>query len=265
MKKLLLIIFLFAGLCISAAAQDIIRTKDGRTIEAKILEVGDSSISYKRYSNPNGPTFTLALSQIKSIEYQSGDSNVFGRSNNTVRANTYENKKYKELKHIYNPRRYNSMPGDPHSVFGAGLASFFIPGLGQVIDGEVGRGLAIWAGSAALTVGFYASLLNWSVKYTSWLESQGYSPDDQYIDTSSLDYSTSPSLGGCLLWVAAGVVYQIWNISDACKVAKVKNMYWQDCMGYSSVSLSMDPYFAFTPTPGSGLQPVTGLSLKLTF
>jgi len=265
MKKLLLLISLFTGLCISAAAQDIIRTKDGRTIEARIIEVGTSNISYKRYSNPNGPTFTLALSQIKSIEYQNGDSDVFGRSNNTVRANTYENKKYKELKRIYNPRRYNSMPGDPNSVFGAGLASFFIPGLGQVIDGEVGRGLAIWAGSAAITVGTYVSLINYTVKYSAWLNSQGYTLDDQYINTDSLDYSTFPMPGGFLLWVAAGVIYQIWNITDACKIAKVKNMYWQDCMGYSSVSLSMDPYFAFTPTTGTGLQPVTGLSLKLTF
>ena len=77
MKKLLLIIGLFAGLCINAAAQDIIRTKDGRSIEAKILQVDDSNISYKRYSNQNGPTFSIPISQIESVKYQNGDNDVF--------------------------------------------------------------------------------------------------------------------------------------------------------------------------------------------
>ena len=71
--------------------------------------------------------------------------------------------------------------------------------------------------------------------------------------------------GGILLVGLARVALNIWSIVDASKIAKVKDMYWQDCHGYTSVSLSMDPYFAYTPVPGTGIQPVTGFSLKLTF
>ena len=80
MKKLIFIIFLFAGLFINAAAQDVIRTKDGRTIEARITEIGTSTISYKRYSNPNGPSFTLPISQIQSIEYENGERDIFANA-----------------------------------------------------------------------------------------------------------------------------------------------------------------------------------------
>lgn len=39
-----------------------------------------------------------------------------------------------------------------------GLASFFIPGLGQMLSGETGRGLAFLGGSMALTASTSAGL-----------------------------------------------------------------------------------------------------------
>ena len=262
MKRLLLVISLFAGLCISAAAQDIIHTKDGRTIEAKITEVGTSTVSYKRYSNPNGPTFTLQINQIQSIQYENGDNDVY--AGNTK---TYGNLKYKDLKKLYSKRDYKKTSGQPYSPFIAGLGSFVIPGLGQLYDGEGGRGLCVFLGSCAMGIGTGVAYYKHLLAMEEWLEGQGYSLQDSNIDTSTLDYTNYPSktMRTYFLWMGLDAIYNIWNIIDARKIAKIKDAYWQDCMGYSAVSVNLDPYFAYTPVPGSGLQPVTGLSLKLTF
>ena len=251
MKKILLIVSLLAGLCISAAAQDVIYTKDGRTIEAKIIEVGSTSISYKKYSNPSGPTYTLPINQIKSLEYENGDNDVFAG-----RTSTYTKKKYKQLKVLYNPRDYRKVSGEPYNKFWLGFASFIIPGLGEICEGEWGRGLCIVGANVLLSS--YGNKLSsqWSSEYQAWYQNQ---------DPSNPNLDTMPALpGGLLLAGAARLGLNIWSIVDARKIAKVKNMYWQDCHGYSSITVSMDPYFAYSPT-SAGLQPVTGLSLKLTF
>ena len=58
--------------------------------------------------------------------------------------------KYRELQDIYNTKEYVKSDIDPYSRGWAGLASFVVPGLGQVICGEAGRGIAIFAGDLAL-------------------------------------------------------------------------------------------------------------------
>lgn len=75
MKKLLILLaLLYAGLCFS---QDIIIMKNGDEIEAKVTEILKDEIKYKRYTNPTGPTYTLAISKIFMIRYESGDKDVF--------------------------------------------------------------------------------------------------------------------------------------------------------------------------------------------
>ena len=262
MKKFLLVVSFIAGITLSAAAQDVIHTKDGRTIEAKIIEVGTNSISYKKYSNLNGPTYTLPITQIKSLEYENGDNDVFAG-----RTSTYTQKKYKELKKVYSKSDYNKTSGQPYSPFIAGLGSWLVPGLGQLYDGEGGRGLVVFLGSCAMGTGTIVSYFKQVMAMEEWLQSQGHSLDETNIDTSTLDYTNYPADATLkyFLWLGADVIYNIWNIFDARKIAKIKDAYWQDCMGYSAVTVSLDPYFAYTPVPGSGMQPVTGLSLKLTF
>lgn len=57
-------------------AQDIIITKDAQKIEAKILEVSNSEIKYKKQSNLEGPTFILGVEELNSIIYANGEVQV---------------------------------------------------------------------------------------------------------------------------------------------------------------------------------------------
>ena len=76
MKKFfLIVVFLICGLSLSA--QDIITKTDGTDIKAKVTEVGQDQISYKKFSNPEGPTYTLGLSDVLMITYENGEREMY--------------------------------------------------------------------------------------------------------------------------------------------------------------------------------------------
>jgi hypothetical protein len=58
-------------------AQDIIYKTDNKIIEAEVLKVSDSRVEYKRFSDPDGPTYTILRKQVKMIIYQNGERVVF--------------------------------------------------------------------------------------------------------------------------------------------------------------------------------------------
>lgn len=70
-------------------AQDIIVTKQSTRIDAKILEVSDTEVRYKKITNMDGPTFVMSTSEISSILYANGEVMVMGKSDkaNTAKHN----------------------------------------------------------------------------------------------------------------------------------------------------------------------------------
>ena len=100
MKRfVILFVCFFSGSILSA--QDIITKNDGTDIQAKVMEVGTSSIKYKKYSNLDGPTYTISQSDILMITYENGEREM------------YNNKKETEFKSAY-PQgimTYNSWSG----------------------------------------------------------------------------------------------------------------------------------------------------------
>ena len=250
MKKFLFAIGLLFGASAFSFAQDLITTKEGKDIQAKILEVNSTEVKYKKYNNIDGPIFTMKKSEILLVRYENGENEVFSNSNrgyNDEQLNTTETvtrgMSYNEYKSYYDPKFYIHKEGDPYSRFWAGAASFLIPGLGECIDGQWGRGACFFLGS----FGLY--LL-------------------QVSDTVYDEYGYAQSVGaiGTMAFLARLGV-DIWSIIDAVRIAKVKNMYYQDLKALQAIKeIKVEPYFTFTPTGGyNGLTPVTGLSLKLNF
>ena len=83
MKRKLLYFLATALLSISSIyAQDIITTRVGDEIQAKIIEVGANEIKYKKWTNQEGPTYTLNKTEIFMINYQNGEKEVFSQTNN---------------------------------------------------------------------------------------------------------------------------------------------------------------------------------------
>ena len=69
------ILLSLAALCcaLTAAAQDLIVKTDAAKIEAKVIEITPEAVRYKRFSNPDGPTYVLPVAQIHYIQYANGE------------------------------------------------------------------------------------------------------------------------------------------------------------------------------------------------
>jgi len=76
MKKTSLVLLLLLSSLVSFS-QDIITMRDGSKIEAKVTEVGSKDILYKRFSNLNGPVYTLDIEDVALINYESGAIDKF--------------------------------------------------------------------------------------------------------------------------------------------------------------------------------------------
>ena len=75
MKRLLLLTAVFYAATVQA--QDVIVKRDGSTILSKVLEVNQTDIKYKKFSNQKGPTYTINKSEVMTINYESGDKDTF--------------------------------------------------------------------------------------------------------------------------------------------------------------------------------------------
>lgn len=181
----------------------------------------------------------------------SNENAVVFSSNQNLQAATPSIEKgmsYKELKNIYNPKEYIRDVSDPYNSGVAGVCSFFIPGLGQIIDGEVGRGLLIMGGAAvvgAVTYGVAAGI------------------------AGNAQTDVIPAAAPVLLLVGAvGVLaIDVWSIFDAVKVAKVKNMYNQDLRKLftdNNIDVTLSPSLAYVPM-SNGLTPAAGVALRVSF
>lgn len=52
-------------------AQDLIVKSDGDEIKAKVISVEESKVTYKKWSNKTGPTYTIGTDKIFMIKYAS--------------------------------------------------------------------------------------------------------------------------------------------------------------------------------------------------
>lgn len=155
--------------------------------------------------------------------------------------------KYKEIKKIYDYNMYQETLYDRYNPTLSGIASFFVPGLGQIVSGETGRGFAWWGGSlaCAFTYGIgYMVQVSAAISGSSTTENIG----------------TVISAAGAL----ALLTVDICAIVDAVRVAKVKNMYEQDLRKMHSINLALRPSVNQIQT-ANGTQTTAGLTFAMTF
>lgn len=73
-----------AGATGTVQAQDRIVRRDSTVIEARVLVVTPAEVQYKRYSNPDGPTYVLPVAMIHRIVYPNGDCDLFAEASSAV-------------------------------------------------------------------------------------------------------------------------------------------------------------------------------------
>lgn len=77
-RTFLLFLMLCCGIP-AAFAQDLIVKTDASRIEARVTEISPETIRYKRFSNPDGPTYLLPVADVERIEYANGETEYFNR------------------------------------------------------------------------------------------------------------------------------------------------------------------------------------------
>lgn len=163
--------------------------------------------------------------------------------------------RYKDLKKEYNSKLYEKQDGDPYSPGFAAAVGFFYPGTSQLVMHEPVRGLIFFLGSAFCVnqVSDYAEDLSKLIT-TDSEGNYAFSDND----------AASKALVGMLAFGVADLVIAIWSSIDAKKVAKVKNMYYQDLAGRQAMQMSIRPSVNLAATP-SGIKPAPGMALSLNF
>lgn len=155
--------------------------------------------------------------------------------------------KYREIKDLYNPKQFEATLEDRYVPGWSGFASFLIPGLGQMISREVGRGFAWFGGAAA------SSLV--------------YGIGDALNVIGKDEGSESKTNVGTVLSLVGSVsliVVDVWAIVDAVRVAKVKNMYEQDLRKTHAIDINLYPSVNYVQT-SAGTQPTAGFTFALNF
>ena len=232
MKRLIMLLSVLAFFAVSAAAQDFVTKRNGEDIAAIVDEVGPDYVRFRLWDEPDGVTYTMLKNEILMIRYATGRNEVFDQMSSLAVAPMM---KYKEMAKVYDYRLYQKSLYDRYSPAGSGVASFFIPGLGQMICGEWGRGFA-WLGGH---VGCY-------------------------MLTGISAIAESDTL--VLMSIAGLLAIDICAIVDGVRVAKVKNMYMEDLRrsGYYGLDVDLYPSVNYVHT-ASGIQPTAGMTLALRF
>ena len=231
MKRLIMLLSVLALFAVSAAAQDFVTKRNGEDIAAIVDEVGPDYVRFRLWDEPDGVTYTMLKNEILMIRYATGRNEVFDQKQSLAMVPM----KYKEMAKVYDFRLYQKSLYDRYSPAGSGIASFFIPGLGQMICGEWGRGLAYLGGHVGCT-----------------------------ILTSLSSIAESDTL--VLMGLAGTLAIDICSIVDGVRVAKVKNMYMEDLRksGYYGLDVDLYPSVNYVRTT-SGVQPTAGMTLALRF
>lgn len=231
MKRLIMLLSVLALFAVSAAAQDFVTKRNGEDIAAIVDEVGPDYVRFRLWDEPDGVTYTMLKNEILMIRYATGRNEVFDQKRSLAMVPM----KYKEMAKVYDYRLYQKSLYDRYSPAGSGIASFFIPGLGQMICGEWGRGLAYLGGHVGCT-----------------------------ILTSLSAIAESDTL--VLMGLAGVLAIDICSIVDGVRMAKVKNMYMEDLRksGYYGLDVDLYPSVNYVRTT-SGVQPTAGMTLALRF
>jgi len=145
----------------------------------------------------------------------------------------------------YDSNQYFPEPWDAYNPTMSGVASFIIPGLGQVTCGETLRGLAFFGGYAISGIICLDGMTGiWSENY--------YPPS---IETRQIMFLA----GACGM-----IAMSIWSITDAVKVAKVNSMYIRDLRKMSQIRFEMSPYIDQLSINNQLSSPI-GMTMRVKF
>lgn len=180
---------LFLLFSVTLFAQDIIVQNNGNTILSKVIEIGSTEVKYKKFSNLNGPTYTIAKAEILVINYENGEKESFSNaqssgsvvnSNNIGKRILSDSELLKvDINNNMNPTkvkklRRNGWIGVVSVVVGIGLVSLDIyNGIDEIAPYD-GEGIGYLIGTPLIVGGTIYSYVNFAKAYRLQKEIDSY-------------------------------------------------------------------------------------------
>ena len=228
-KKLLIILFYLCSFCTIICAQEnekqMIILKNGTSVTGNVEAMVDGG--YK-VTTSEGDVFFFSNHEVDSIRSVATGKTIVKNNDDIV-----PRLKYSQYKRMYNPKEYQPSPYDKYNPALVGVLSFFIPGLGNYMVGQVGTGVFC-------TIGAVSGVA---------------------LSIPGIGDEISSIVGSALV-LTSGIISTITSI----KGAKITNMYYQDLAKMASVQYSFKPMLALNTNPLSSIpSPVYGLSLSILF
>lgn len=277
MKRILVTIISLCAFSFISNAQDTITIKDGTDILAKVIEINQNGIKYKRWGNLDGPTYTMNISDILMIRYENGTKEKFNKNTNNNNASKSEKDKtpinvanvtnvtnvtpvspvlfisnveklkeglrYSDLKDYYETSDYSKLV-DPLYSTSRLFLNFAVPGLAQYTMGEPGLGTRFLLLCTLVPLG--------SVGAGAGLSTIGETGNIAGIIIASAGLGT-------------GLGFWIVSLINAAKVAKVKSLYASDIMTVkNNFSFEFSPSVLPVVGPNS-LAMAPGLTMRISF
>ena len=168
--------------CIGCAfAQDILTLNTGEEVEVVVIEIDKTDVRYRKFSNQNGPIYSLPKSDIFMIKYENGEKDVFG----APKVETQVNKNF----------QYSFSKKEP--VISC-MLSFLLPGGGQYYNGEYKKGGIMTGISFISIIGLVANM-----------------SDYDYYDDYDYPSSDRNNNSAAALFALMYVGNYIWSVIDA--------------------------------------------------
>lgn len=82
MKKQVLTLLIFFTTVVTGVAQDMITQRDGSETPAKVTEITNQEIKYKRWDNQTGPLYGVNRKDVLFIKYENGAKDIFDTQGN---------------------------------------------------------------------------------------------------------------------------------------------------------------------------------------
>lgn len=93
MKRLILMAVIWMSVCATAGARQVITMTDGEEVEVEIVSIGTDDITYRKTSNPDGPTYTIARTKVFFITFDDGTKEIITPQNATSQPAAVADKK----------------------------------------------------------------------------------------------------------------------------------------------------------------------------
>ncbi|MDR0799567.1 MAG: hypothetical protein LBN18_07415 [Dysgonamonadaceae bacterium] len=213
----------------SLYAQDIMTLKTGEELEVIVTDITRDMVIYKKFSNPDGPNYSLPQSDIFMIKYVNGDKDLFVADNQAQTPAPVIIQNYNRKEPVLSC-----------------VLSWILPGGGQYYNGEYGKGVLMTGLFVGSLIGMATSL------------------SDSYYYYN--DYHARSEDGAALFALVLTGTY-LWSIIDAPissnKINRQNRLSW-NLNQNTNLMLQPDVRLATTLPTGTFYSPSYGAKLVLS-